>query len=76
LKKILNLNIDKPSQPADFFCTRESCSNTKQQQCVLVGTVKRIWWCEPEREHTLKHKEHYTHIFENSFPEISMFNDF
>jgi hypothetical protein len=23
----------------------------------LVGTVKRIWLCDPEREHTLKHTE-------------------
>jgi hypothetical protein len=35
--------LTKPSQPADFF-VREKVALTqdKQQQCFLVGTVKRI----------------------------------
>jgi hypothetical protein len=46
------------SQRTDFFVREKvALAHVKQQQWVLVGTVKRIWLCQPEREHTLKHRE-------------------
>jgi hypothetical protein len=53
--KLLNIKL---SQRADFFVPEKvALTHVKQQQCVLVGTVKRIRLCEPEREHTLKPRE-------------------
>jgi hypothetical protein len=46
----------KVSQRADFL-VREKVALTHVKQQHLVGTVKRIWLCEPEPEHTLKHRE-------------------
>jgi hypothetical protein len=37
-----------------LFESKMLLMHVKQQECVLVGTVKRISLCEPEREHTLK----------------------
>jgi hypothetical protein len=53
----LSTLLNQAKSTSWFSCSRESCTHDKQQQCVLVGTVKRIWLCEPERKHTLKHRE-------------------